>query len=102
MFSFAILVLCGSVSLIDGRDSKKQLTFHQIDSNFSVKSGPTPVLSMYHKFNKSAPNRVQNAAAVCRGTVIASSIKADAAYLIPITIGRQTLNLEVDTSLDSL
>lgn len=81
---------------------KKPLTFHQIDSNVSIKSGPAAILSMYHKFNKSAPNHVQNAAAVHCGTVIASLIKADAAYLVPIAIGRQTLNLEVNTGLDSL
>lgn len=98
----AILVLSILASFIDGQDSKTAFTLHQIESNYSVKSGPAALLSTYHKFNRPAPENVQKAAAVNHGTVIASPSTHQAAYLTPITIGGQTFNLILDTGSDSL
>lgn len=97
-----ILVLSVLASLIDGQVSKTSFTLHQIESNYSVKSGPAALLSTYHKFNGPAPENVQKAAAVNHGTVIASPSTNQAAYLTPITIGGQTFNLIIDTGSDFL
>lgn len=97
----AILVLFVLASLIEGQDNSKSFTLHQ-RSRSSVKSGPAPVLSMYHKFNKRAPENVQNAAAVRNGAVIASPSKFDQQFLTPITIGGQTLDLQLDTGSNFL
>lgn len=98
----AILVLSVLASLIDGQVSKTSFTLHQIESNYSVKSGPAALLSTYHKFNRPAPENVQKAAAVNHGTITASPSTNQAAYLTPITIGGQTFNLIIDTGSDFL
>lgn len=98
----AALVLSVLASFIDGQDSKTTFTLHQIESKSSVKSGPAAVLSKYHKFNLRAPENVQSAVADNHGTASASPVEFDGKYLTPITIGGQTLNLQVDTGSDML
>lgn len=101
-YTTAILVLSVLASLTTGQDSQTSFTLHQTESKFAAKSGPAAVLSTYHKFNRRAPESVQNAAAINRGTVIASPSKSEAGYLSPVTIGGQTLNLLIDTGSDFL
>lgn len=101
MFLFAILVLSVLASLVDGRDSRKSFTLHQIKSKASIKSGPAAAhLSLDE--SKSTPEHVQNALAVNHGSVIASPVAGDIFYLAPVTIGSQTFNLIIDTGSNFL
>lgn len=98
----ATLVLSVLASSVDGQDRKTSFTLHQIESTVSVKSGPAALLSTYHKYNKRAPKNVKSAAAVDHGTVTASPFDYDKDYQTPITIGGQTLNLQINTGLEFL
>lgn len=98
----AILVLSVLASFIDGKNSKASFTLHQLESGSSGKYGPPTVSSTHHKLSRRAPGNIRDAAAINRGTVIASPYRFDAEYLTPITIGGQTLNLVIDTGSDLL
>lgn len=88
--------------LIGGQDNSKSFTVHQVRSRQFQKSGPAALLSTYHKFNKRAPKNVERAAAANDGVLIVTPSEYDRRFKVPITIGGQTLNLEVDTGSDSL
>ena len=98
----ATLVLSVLASSVDGQDRKTSFTLHQIESTVSVKSGPAALLSTYHKYNRRAPKNVKSAAAGDHHTVTASPFDHDDEYLTPISIGGQTLNLQIDTGSDFL
>lgn len=98
----ATLVLSVLASLVKGQNSKTSFTLHQSEFKPSLQSGPASPLSTYHKFNRRVPENVQNTEAANLSKVIASPSEFDRAYLIPITVGGQTLNLEIDTGADSL
>ncbi|KAL8784261.1 MAG: hypothetical protein Q9213_004083 [Squamulea squamosa] len=75
---------------------------HQTIPKPFKKSGPAALLSTYGKLNASAPEDVIKAAATNDGTVSANSAQYDSAYLVPVTIGGQTLNLDFDTGSSDL
>lgn len=70
-------------------------------------SGPVALAAVYNKFGR--PMTVNQAAAVSgssgaatSGTVAANPESYDAAYMSPVTIGGQTLNLDFDTGSSDL
>lgn len=53
--------------------------------------------NVFAKYGMTAPQPVLDAAALRNGSVVASPEASDVAYLCPVTIGGQTLNLDFDT-----
>lgn len=87
------------LELVEQRDfAKKAFTIHQSDvPKEFIQSGPAAVLSTFSKFGKTAPDDVVAAAAANDGVVSASPTGNDSQYLTPVTIGGQTVNLDIDT-----
>ncbi|KAL9110935.1 MAG: hypothetical protein Q9227_004550 [Pyrenula ochraceoflavens] len=65
---------------------------------------PQHIARTYSKFGKKAPEHVQAAikAAAESGSVVATPDENDSEYLAPVTIGGQTLNLDIDTGSSDL
>lgn len=91
------LLAIALASPVERRDTKKSFTVHQTVPKSFIKSGPAAVLSTYNKFQKQAPQDVITAAAANDGTVTTDPTQFDSQYLTPVTVGGQTLNLDIDT-----
>lgn len=91
------LAAASPIELIEIRDLKKVFTVHQSVPKPFIQSGPAAVLSTYKKFLKPAPHDVVVAAAANDGVVSASPTEYDSQYLTPVSIGGQTVNLDIDT-----
>ena len=69
----------------------------------AYRPGPVHLANVYRKYTAEIPTDVAAAAAAARdGSAIATPEKYDVAYLIPVTIGGQTLNLDLDTGSSDL
>ncbi|KAI4178204.1 MAG: hypothetical protein L6R41_008491, partial [Letrouitia leprolyta] len=101
--SIAASALLASVaaSPIELQPRAKDFIVHQTVRK-PLKSGPAAVLSVYGKYNATAPSDVIKAAAANDGTVSANPEQYDSQYLSPVTIGGQTLNLDFDTGSSDL
>lgn len=81
----------------------KTFTVQQVRSGTRYMSGPHEVLNTYQKFGVQAPSYVRDAAAAHQsGSVEASPEQNEEAYVCPVTIGSQTLNLDFDTGSSDL
>ncbi|KAL9030374.1 MAG: hypothetical protein Q9196_001505, partial [Gyalolechia fulgens] len=94
--ALAILAFAAA-SPIELQPRSKDFIIHQSVRKPFIKSGPAAVLSVYGKYNATAPEDVIKAAAANDGTVSANPEQYDSQYLTPVTIGGQTLNLDFDT-----
>lgn len=90
------LLALASASPVERRDIK-EFTIEQSVAKSFIMSGPAAVLWTYNKFNVPAPEDVVSAAASNDGTVSAAPTNFDSQYLTPVTVGGQTLNLDLDT-----
>nr|POE56700.1 penicillopepsin-3 [Quercus suber] len=87
---------------------RSQFKVSQVASNQTVfKSGPLHMMKTYNKYasvGAVAPARVVAAAADAEqsGTATASPEQYDSAYLIPVQVGSNTLNLDLDTGSSDL
>lgn len=93
----AIYGMFAAVLSVAQQDIKKPFTFRRSTPRSSLKSRPAPVLPRYNRFKKSVPEHVSARAATSTGTIIVSPNDFDHDYLMPITIGGQTLNVLLDT-----
>lgn len=87
---------------------RSQFKVSQVASNQTVlKNGPIQMMKTYNKYASKgavAPAHVSAAAANAEqsGSVTASPEQYDSAYLIPVTCGSSTLNLDLDTGSSDL
>lgn len=95
--SALIIVIAAASPIAEQQNLKKAFTIHQSVAKEFIQSGPAAVLSTYRKFSKPAPDDVVAAAAANDGVVSASPTAYDLQYLTPVTIGGQTVNLDIDT-----
>ncbi|KAL9004349.1 MAG: hypothetical protein Q9188_002843 [Gyalolechia gomerana] len=91
-----------AASPIELQPRAKDFVIHQSVRKPFIKSGPAAVLSVYGKYNATAPEDVIKAAAANDGTVSANPEQYDSQYLTPVTIGGQTVNLDFDTGSSDL
>ncbi|KAF2764498.1 acid protease [Teratosphaeria nubilosa] len=81
-----------------GRDT---ISLVQVPAGQVFKSGPIEIMKVYQKYASAgavAPTKVAAAAASAQsGQATASPESYDESYLVPVTVGSQTLNLDFDT-----
>lgn len=74
---------------------------NQVSAGKILKSGPIDMMKTYNKYAKHgavAPSDVQAAAAAAQsGSAPANPESYDESYLVPVTVGGQSLNLDFDT-----
>ncbi|KAL9631817.1 MAG: hypothetical protein Q9164_005687 [Protoblastenia rupestris] len=78
-------------------DTRSAFTIPQTVPKPFIQSGPAAMAAVYSKFGKAKPADVKAAAANNTGTVSATPQEYESYYLCPVTIGGQTLNLNLDT-----
>ncbi|KZF23980.1 aspartic protease pepA [Xylona heveae TC161] len=91
----ATIASLASATPIEKRDGKT-FSFFQSVSRQVQKNGPVALAGVYQKYNKTVPENVA-AAASNDGSATATPESYDESYLVPVTIGGQTLNLDFDT-----
>lgn len=81
------------------RGPKKDFTLTQNGAKKQWVPGPLAIAKTYKKYGKSVPSDVQGAvdAILANGEVTATPDQYDEEYLVPVTVGGQTLNLDPDT-----
>jgi hypothetical protein len=71
---------------------------NQVEAGASIKVGAVALQRAYHKYGKTAPQVVADAAAAASsGTVVANPEQYDSEYLCPVTVGSTTMHLDFDT-----
>src|SRR5271155_5461073 len=71
---------------------------NQVEAGASKKVGAIALQKAYHKYGKTAPQAVADAAAAASsGTVAAKPEQYDSEYLCPVTVGSTTMHLDFDT-----
>ena len=90
------------VSLVSASPVKQVFTVHQSRAKVGIRTGPAALANAYAKFDGSMPADVAAAAATNDGTVAANPEEYDSAYLSPVTIGGQLVNLDFDTGSSDL
>lgn len=96
---FAALVVA---SPVEPRGIKQSFSVPQVAAGKTLKLAPAiSMLKTYAKYSSvgaSAPAAILDAASAAQsGTVVATPESYDQAYLCPVTIGGQSLNLDFDT-----
>lgn len=102
MHSFSTLLVAGAIASTAfakplpqyGSTTKKGFTV----TGSIPKARPAPAVqysNAFKKYGKQVPQIV--AAAISNGSVVATPEASDVAYLCPVTIGGETLNLDFDT-----
>lgn len=74
-----------------------KFTVKQTIPKNTVKNGAAALADVYTKYNVEVPSDVKAAAAAASGSVVATPGEYDISYLIPVTVGTTTLNLDLDT-----
>ena len=97
-----VLAALGVASPIEPLDNKATFTVPQTVARRFLKSGPAAVASVYRKYGKAAPADINAAASNNIGTISATPDTYDLQYLSPVTIGGQTLDLDLDTDSSDL
>ena len=88
---------------LDLRNTKTTFTVTQSLRKPEVKSGPVALAAMYSKYNRQIPGEVKVAAAHDdSSTVRAAPEQYDSEYLSSVSIGGQTVNLDIDTGSSDL
>lgn len=105
----AVLALSGVVAAAPTQIvGRSQFKVSQVASNSTVyKNGALQMMKTYNKYASKgavAPAHVVAAAADAEqsGTVTATPEQYDSAYLIPVQVGSNTLNLDLDTGSSDL
>ena len=103
------LVASASLSLAAPAKLVGRSTFeiNQVAAGTYFKNGPTQMMHTYNKYARvgaKAPSNVVAAAAAAQqsGSVVANPQQYDQAYLCPVTVGNNQLNLDFDTGSSDL
>jgi aspergillopepsin I len=100
----SIAALAGLSSLafaspIDKVEKRVPASFriNQVEAGSSRKVGAVALQKAYHKYGKTAPQHVADAAAAQTGEVVANPEQYDSEYLCPVSVGGTTMHLDFDT-----
>ncbi|WPH02738.1 aspartyl protease [Acrodontium crateriforme] len=101
---FAFTALVSAAPTETSRQSDGGIRLNQIAAGYSVKSGHVALAQALQKYKLPVPEKVaaRAAADLQKGSVTTTPQENDIDYLTPVTIGRNTLNLDIDTGSSDL